>query len=164
MYYSSTGPNTHLTRAAWQWNLSSPSPPRAVINTGKNCGPSVAADGDLWMVYKLQSWNQKRCPKYVIQIDQSGWWAEHYLVQILGLTNLPWWMGPLLGDRFIFFSPFSDSTTALTFSRLDSDIQGQFYWVAIWYITKCFAIIIFYHLIFVAQNRFWASDLLICLK
>lgn len=39
----------------------------------KKSGPSVDADGDLWTVYKLQSLSKQRCPKYVIQIDQSGW-------------------------------------------------------------------------------------------
>lgn len=39
----------------------------------KKSGPSVDADGDLWTVYKLQSQSKQRCPKYVIQIDQSGW-------------------------------------------------------------------------------------------
>lgn len=63
---------------------------------GENCGPSVAADGDLWMVYKLQLWNQQKCPKYVIQIDQSEWWGEHYLVRILSLTAVV--NGPLMGS------------------------------------------------------------------
>lgn len=39
----------------------------------KKSGPSVDADGNLWTVYKLQSLSEQRCPKYVIQIDQSGW-------------------------------------------------------------------------------------------
>lgn len=76
---------------------------RAIINTGKKCGPSVAADGDLWTVYKLQSWNQQRCPKYVIPIDQSEWQGKRYLVWVLSPTNLPWWMGPSRGSRLIPF-------------------------------------------------------------
>jgi len=55
----------------------------------KNCRPSVDADGDLWTVYKLQSPSKQRCPKYVIQIDQSGWWGEHEPVGMCGLTGPP---------------------------------------------------------------------------
>lgn len=44
---------------------------------GEKKGPSVAADGDLWTGYKLQSLSKQRCPKYVTQIDQSGWEGEH---------------------------------------------------------------------------------------
>lgn len=56
-------------------------PPRAVTHNGerrgKKSGPSVGADGDLWTVDKLQSLSEQRCPKYVIQIDQSGWKGAH---------------------------------------------------------------------------------------
>lgn len=101
---SSTGVKTHLTRAAWLWNLHSPHPHlKSCYKHWEKCGPSVAADGDLWTVYKLQPWNQWRCPKYVIQIGQSEWQGEHYLVRVPHLTNLRWRMGPSRGYGLVLF-------------------------------------------------------------
>lgn len=122
------------------------------------------------MVYKLQSWNQQRCPKYVIQIDQSEWWGEHYLVRILSLTAIilfrysRGWMCPLIESQAHSLALFSDNTTSLTLSWLDSETQGQFHCIVIWHTTKCLIIVIFYHLIFAAPNRSWANNLLTCLK
>ena len=107
--------------------------------------------------------NQQRCPKYVIQIDQSKWWGEHYLVQILGLTNTLWWMDPSWGHRLI---PFPHSLITLLL------------WLAaVW--THSGTVLLHHHLkhherhcywhfllfdLFPAQNRLWVSDLLTCLK
>lgn len=105
---------TWLGQLGWETFILPTPTSRAIINTGKKCGPSVAADGDLWTVYKLQSWNQQRCPKYVIRIDQSEWQGKHSLVRVPRLTNLPWRMGPSRGYRLIFFS-FSEQNFCFRF-------------------------------------------------
>lgn len=155
---------TWLGQFGWETFILPTPTSRAIINTGKKCGPSVAADGDLWTVYKLQSWNQQRCPKYVIRIDQSEWQGKHSLVRVPRLTNLPWRMGPSRGYRLIFFPRSPNRTSAFAFRRLDSVTQGQVGGTIIWSRMKCIAIVVFYHLIFTAQNGLWASPILTYLK
>lgn len=84
---------------------------------------------------------------------------KHYLVQILTRVD-----GPLIESQAHSLALFSDNTTALTLSWLDSETQGQFHCIVIWHTTKCIIIVIFYHLIFAAPNRSWANNLLTCLK
>lgn len=145
-------------------SFSPPPTSRAIINTGKKCGPSVAADGDLWTVYKLQSWNQQRCPKYVIQTDQSERQGKHSLVRVPRLTNSPWRMGPSRGYRLIFFPRSRNRTSAFALRRLDSVTQGWAGGTIIWSTMKCIAVVVFYRLIFTAQNGLWASPSLTYLK
>lgn len=86
----------------------------------------MAADGDLWTVYKLQSWNRQRCPKCVIQIDQSGWRVGHYRVQIVGFTALPWWVGPSWGRSLLLFPSLWLSYCCFNFRRAGPRLRDGF--------------------------------------
>lgn len=55
-------------------------------------------------------------------------------------------------------------TSAFAFRRLDSVTQGQVGGTIIWSRMKCIAMVVFYHLIFTAQNGLWASPILTYLK
>lgn len=169
MYCSSTGLNTHLTRAAWLWNLHFPPPPRAVINTGKKLWTICSCRWGFVDGVQVAVMESAEMPK----ICHPNW-PVRMVSRTLSYSDT-WFhnptmvSGPFMGSQAHSLSPFSDNTTALTFSRLDSETQGEFHCTAIWNTTKCtllsfFTIWFLMHKIGCEKVIFWLFFFFTCLK
>ena len=142
-----------------------PPPPRAVINTGKKLWTICSCRWGFVDGVQVAVMESVKMPK----ICHPNW-PVRMVSRTLSCSET-WFHNPtmvsrpLWGHRLIV-SPHSLIILLLSLSGVlsHSETQGRFHWMAIWNTTKCIAIVNFYHLIFDAQNRLWASDLLTCLK